>query len=202
MSGGSLSPARPGASRAGPLAPASAASRVSAVVLFATLTAVAARFAAALPGTSVPLTLQVAAVLLAGFLLGPRLGAASQALYVAGGVGGLPVFALGGGPAYLLGPTGGYLLAYPVAAAAAGAIAWGGAGKGNPGAGRLAAAAVAGLALIHAGGAAWLATAVGPADAVRVGVLPFLAGDALKAGLAVLVAARLTGPARDFFRSA
>lgn len=202
MSRGSLHPARVAVSRARRIAPASTAARVAAVVLFASLTAVAARFAAPLPGTSVPLTLQVVTVLLAGCLLGPRLGAASQALYVAVGVAGLPVFALGGGPAYLLGPTGGYLLAYPVAAAAAGAIAWRGAAEGRVGALRLVAAAVAGLALIHLGGAAWLATVVGPADAVRVGVVPFLAGDALKAGLAVLVAARLTGPARDFFRGA
>jgi biotin transport system substrate-specific component len=36
--------------------------------------------------------------------------------YLAAGMAGLPVFA-GGGLAYLFGPTGGFLLAFPVAAA-------------------------------------------------------------------------------------
>ena len=50
----------------------------------------------------------------------PRLGAASQVLYLAAGIAGLPVFAasavLPQGPARLLGPTGGYLMSYPLAA--------------------------------------------------------------------------------------
>ncbi len=168
--------------------------RVAAVALFAALTAGAARIAVPLPGTAVPFTLQVVPVLLAGLLLGPRLGAASQALYVGAGVVGLPVFAAGGGAAYLLGPTGGYLLAFPVAAAAVGLIAWSGRGVL-----RLAAAGLVGLAVIHLGGAAWLATAAGPSEAVRLGVLPFLVGDALKLGLAVVIAARLADPARRRF---
>ncbi|MGH7539390.1 MAG: biotin transporter BioY, partial [Gemmatimonadota bacterium] len=89
------------------------ARRVIAVLAFAALTALGARIAVPLPGTPVPFTFQVVAVLLAGVLLGPRLGAASQAAYLAAGASGLPIFAAGGGVAYLLGPTGGYLLAFP-----------------------------------------------------------------------------------------
>jgi biotin transport system substrate-specific component len=56
-------------------------------------------------------------VLLAGALLGARNGAYSQLLYIALGAAGLPVFAYGAlGPAVLFGPTGGYLLAFPLAA--------------------------------------------------------------------------------------
>lgn len=156
-----------------------------AVVVFAALTAAAARFAVPLPGTAVPFTLQPVAVLLAGLLLGPRLGAASQAAYLAAGAAGLPVFAAGGGLAYLLGPTGGYLLAFPAGAAVAGLLARRG------GLGRYAAGGVLGLATVHAGGLLWLAVLAGGAEAVRRGLEPFLAGDLLKVALAVTVAAGL-----------
>lgn len=174
---------------------ARASRRVAAVVAFAALTALAARLAVPLPGTAVPFTLQVAAVLLAGFLLGPRLGAASQGLYVAAGVAGLPVFAAGGGPVYLLGPTGGYLLAYPAAAAVAGWFARRGGLLG------LGAGGLLGLATIHLGGASWLAVGVGPEAALRIGVIPFLAGDLLKVALAALLAHRLEGRARRLLGS-
>ena len=61
-------------------------------VLFAALTAAGARLAVPLPGTAVPFTLQVLAVLLSGFLLGPFVGAASQIVYLAAGLAGAPVF--------------------------------------------------------------------------------------------------------------
>ena len=81
--------------------------RVFAVFAFALLTAIAARIAVPIAVLPVPLTLQVVAVLLSGYLLGPRLGFASQITYLAIGAIGFPVFAAGGGAAYLLGPTGG-----------------------------------------------------------------------------------------------
>jgi len=69
----------------------------------------------------VPYTLQTMFVLLAGAFLGARNGAISQMVYLAVGVLGAPVFSMGGfGIARLLGPTGGYLLAFPVAAAVIG----------------------------------------------------------------------------------
>ncbi len=73
--------------------------RAIGVAAFATATAFGARVALPLPGTPVPFTLQVLFVLLAGAVLGARLGAASQALYLAVGLAGAPVFAAGGGPA-------------------------------------------------------------------------------------------------------
>lgn len=167
-----------------------ALARAGSVVAFAALTAAAARVALPLPGTPVPFTLQVAAVLLAGFVLGPRLGAASQTLYLAAGLAGLPVFAAGGGPAYLLGPTGGYLLAFPAAAAVTGLLA------GGSGAARQAAAVVAGLLTIHLGGVAWLAVALGLEEGFHLGTEPFLAADLLKVVLVLLVGRRLTKPAR------
>lgn len=82
---------------------------------FSILTAIAAQIT--IPVKPVPFTLQTMVVLLAGALLGARNGAYSQLLYIALGVVGLPLFAYGAfGPGVLFGPTGGYLLAFPVAA--------------------------------------------------------------------------------------
>src|SRR6266513_5666815 len=99
--------------------------RAAAVVLGALLVAGAAQVSVPLPGTPVPMTLQPMAVLLVGGLLGARLGALSMILYLAMGAAGLPVFTPTVpliGFARLFGPTGGYLLAYPIAAYAVGAI--------------------------------------------------------------------------------
>ena len=41
--------------------------------------------------------------------------------------------------------------------------------------------------VIHAGGAAWLACFVGPHQAVALGVLPFVVGDAIKLAIAALM---------------
>src|SRR6266705_5296270 len=100
--------------------------RLGAVVIGAVLVALAAQVSVPLPGTPVPMTLQPMAVLLVGGLLGARLGALSMILYLAMGAAGLPVFTPTVpllGVARLLGPTGGYLLAYPVAAWAVGWLA-------------------------------------------------------------------------------
>src|SRR5467141_3284961 len=100
--------------------------RAFAVVVGALVVAAAAQVAVPLPGTPVPMTLQPMAVLLVGGLLGARLGSLSRMLYLAMGAAGLPVFTpsplLLPGIARLFGQTGGYLLAYPIAAYAVGAI--------------------------------------------------------------------------------
>ena len=85
------------------------------------LAAVCAHISVPLYFTPVPLSLAPFAVLLLGLLLSPRLAAATFGAYLAEGALGLPVFAptplAPGGIAHLFGPTGGYLLAYPLAAA-------------------------------------------------------------------------------------
>jgi biotin transport system substrate-specific component len=71
----------------------------------------------------VPFTLQTFFVLLAGGLLLAKNGTSSMMLYLGLGVCGLPVFAGGSfGIAPLLGPSGGYLLAFPLAAACVGSL--------------------------------------------------------------------------------
>jgi biotin transport system substrate-specific component len=168
--------------------------RTAAVVLGAMLVAAAAQISIPLPGTPVPMTLQPLAVLLVGGLLGPGLGPSALILYLAAGAAGLPVFTPYGAPgvARLLGPTGGYLLAYPVAAFAVGRLA----GDGRR-LGRLALAVLAGLLLIHLGGLAQLVILTGSgALAVRLGTLPFLLGDLLKLAIAVLILKPTVSPLR------
>ncbi len=84
------------------------------VMLFAALTALAAQIE--IPLTPVPITMQTAAVLASGALLGARLGAYSQIAYLVAGLF-LPVYSGGGmGMEKLFGVTGGYLFSFPIAA--------------------------------------------------------------------------------------
>lgn len=101
----------------------SAAVRVQAfwIGTFTLLTAVGAQIE--IPHQPVPYTLQTFFVLLAGALLGPRNALMSMSLYLIVGLLGLPVFSGAGfGLARILGPTGGYLLAFPVAAVVIGLL--------------------------------------------------------------------------------
>ena len=166
------------------------ARRALAVAAFVLLTAVGARVA--VPMVPVPITMQTLAVSLAGLLLGARLGALSQVAYLALGAAGLPVFAQGVGLAAFFGPTGGYLLAFPAAAAFTGWFAARQRREGEGGVAWLALGTFLGTLVIFAGGWAQLAVITGDARrALEVGVLPFLLGDVIKVLLAVLVAGRL-----------
>jgi biotin transport system substrate-specific component len=171
--------------------------RVLAVILGAVLVAVAAQIAVPLPGTPVPMTLQPMAVLLVGGLLGAPLGALSMILYLAMGAAGLPVFTPTvplPGIARLLGPTGGYLLAYPIAAYAVGALLTPGR---RPGVSRTVLAVLAGLVLIHLGGLAQLAILTGNlSGAARLATWPFLLSDLLKLAILVPVLNKLTPTVR------
>lgn len=97
-------------------------SRILWIGAFAALTAIGAQIQ--IPHEPVPYTVQTFFVLLAGAFLGKRNGAISQIVYLGLGAMGLPVFSgWGYGFLRLVGPTGGYLLAFPVAAYAVGYIA-------------------------------------------------------------------------------
>lgn len=151
-------------------------------------TAAAARIAVPVPWSPVPLTGQTFAVLLAGAALGPARGFLALALYLLEGAAGLPVFAGGaGGAARLAGPTGGYLLAFPFAAALTGALAARGWDRRFIG---TLAAMLLGSVVIFAAGLAQLSRFL-PADRVlAAGLFPFIPGDLLKAALAALALPR------------
>ena len=139
--------------------------------------------------TPVPLSLAPFAVLLLGLLLSPRLAAATLGVYLAEGALGLPVFAptpAVPGMAHLLGPTGGYLLAYPLAAAL---IAFMFRRTSRSFAPAFLSAAIGSLVILFCG-ALWLAvlTHASAQSVFSLAVLPFLPGDALKVAAAAALA--------------
>lgn len=86
--------------------------------VFAALTAVCGFLKIPLGFTFI--TLQTMMAALAGILLGPKWGAASQGVYLVLGLIGLPIFTQGGGPGYIFQPSFGFLLGFPLTAAVSG----------------------------------------------------------------------------------
>lgn len=95
------------------------------IAVFAALVAVSAIVPAIPVGAlGVPITVQTLAVMLTGLALGPGRAFAAVGLYVLLGLAGLPIFSGGrGGLGVLAGPSAGYILAFPLAAAAVGWLA-------------------------------------------------------------------------------
>lgn len=165
----------------------SPAVRGAGIVAFALLTALGAFVRIPLPFTPVPVTLQTFFVLAAGIYLGSRDAALSQLGYLALGAVGLPVFAGGAGLGHFLGVTGGYLIAFPIAAALVGAAL-----RPGDSAARATVVCVAATLLILALGALGVAASlgVGTERALALGVLPFLPGGAVKVAAAVALVVR------------
>ena len=165
-------------------------------------TALAAQIEFRLPWTPVPITGQTFAVLLSGAVLGPRRAFAAQLLYLAEGAAGLPVFAGGAfGAARFAGPAGGYLLAFPFAAAVTGALAERGWDRRFF---TMLVAMLLGSAVIFAGGLSGLARFVPLDELLGSGFLPFLPGDLIKSTLSALAfpaAWRIAGRAQREERS-
>ena len=147
------------------------------VLGFAVAIGLSARLVVPLPFTPVPVSGQTLAVLLGAAALGARRAGLGTALYLALGVAGLPWFTGTGGA------TLGYILGFVAAALVVGRIAERGAGRTVGGA---LAAMVVGNVVIYAFGAGFLALylGIGAGEALALGVLPFLLGDAVKIALA------------------
>ena len=149
------------------------------------LIALAAQIRIVLPFSPVPVTGQTFAVLLLGALYGSRRGAATVATYITLGVLGLPVFAGGAaGLARFLGPTAGYLTGFVVAAFMVGLLSERGWDR-KPW--TTAASMIIGNVVIYIVGITWLSRFIGWGAVLSSGVLPFLAGDALKIALATVL---------------
>jgi biotin transporter BioY len=145
-----------------------------------------ARIAVQLPFSPVPVSGQTLAVLLTGALLGRKRGSISVLTYIAEGISGLPVFALGrSGWAVLAGPSGGYLVGFVAAAYITGLLAE----KGWDRRFSLTVfSMLIGNAVIYAFGLLWIACLAGVSKTVlAVGLYPFVVGDVLKIAIAAAV---------------
>ncbi|MGM7636731.1 biotin transporter BioY [Bacillus sp. Hm123] len=97
------------------------ANQIVLCALFAALMAVGANVSPFLTIGGVPVTLQLLFAIMAGGLLGSRLGAWSMIAYMFIGLAGAPVFAqFKGGPASLLSPTFGFVISFIFVAYAVG----------------------------------------------------------------------------------
>ena len=112
--------------------------------MFVTLIAAGAFIKIPIP--VVPFTLQYLFTMLAGLLLGGKLGCLSVCVYILLGLLGLPVFAQGGGIGYIFQPSFGYIIGFAAGAYVTGVIAN---GKGNPGYPRLLTANFIGLGFVY-----------------------------------------------------
>ena len=102
-----------------------------------------------IPVPVVPFTLQYLFTMLAGLILGPRLGTISVAAYMLLGLAGLPIFTEGGGLWYVLKPSFGYIIGFCIGTYVTGTLA---AKLKKRTFARYLAANLAGLAVVYAAG--------------------------------------------------
>ncbi len=154
------------------------------VVGAACLVGLLAQLSIRLSFTPVPITGQTFGVLLSGTVLGWRRGTAAMALYAVAGVAGVPWFA-DHAHGYV-GSSFGYVLGFVACAGLCGYLAQRGADRSIL---KSAPAMVVGEIAIYLCGVTWLAVSlhVGVSEALSLGFVPFVAGDAIKATLAALL---------------
>ena len=160
---------------------------------FAALTAAGAFLRIPLGVSSI--TLQFLFTAMAGVLLGAGGGALSQAVYVALGLLGLPIFTAGGGFGYVLQPTFGFLLGLIPSALIIGLLT-----KKSRKPVRIVLSCVAGLAALYAVGLPYMALILNVYmdkgldfwAVLKSGMLPFLPGDALKIAVAAVLFPKLS----------
>ncbi|MBD8162351.1 biotin transporter BioY [Erwinia persicina] len=159
------------------------------IALFAAITAALGLFPAfSLPVIAVPITAQTLGPMMAGAIAGARRGALAMVLFVVLVAVGLPLLAGGrGGLGIFFGPSGGFLLAWPLAALLIGYLYQ-----------RFLRSltvvkeglilALGGVVVIYSAGIPWIAVVAGlPLKQAALGSLGFLPGDMVKVGLAVLI---------------
>jgi biotin transport system substrate-specific component len=167
------------------------------VIIFALLTWIGAYVYIPLGFTPVPITLQTLFVFLSGAILGKRLGAISQAVYLGMGALGFPIFTAGGfGALYLLGPTGGYILGFIASSWLIGSMT-----RGKNAVVSIITAFVSGAVIVFTFGAGWLIFGLGldAKEAFFLGVSPFLPGCILKIAIAVVITKGCLKRARQIF---
>ena len=141
----------------------------------------------------VPISLATFAVMLAGVLLGSRLGAVSQLVYLLLGAVGLPVFAgWTGGADKIFGMTGGYLVGYIPLAWLTGLIykRWGSAAKMPRRITFMILGMIAGNVALYVLGTVWFMIVTGMTleASLAACVIPFIPGIFIKMAAVVVVA--------------
>lgn len=164
-------------------------SKIVLVILGIGLLVATAKVKIPLPPSPVPITLTTFAVLSIGASYGARLGFVTIAGYLAIGMLGFDVFAnssdANGGLEYMLGGTGGYLVGFLLASIFLGWSAKRGWDRSPM---KMAAAMLAGNALIYIPGLLWLRDFANSwAQTLDWGFWPFLVGDGLKLALAAII---------------
>lgn len=158
--------------------------------MFAALAVVAAVLFRFMPGI-VPFSLVPFVVVLAGAMLGAKMGALSMLVYLLMGLVGLPVYEKPpfGGPAYVLQPTFGFLLGFIAGAYVTGKLI---PNDGKAGFIRYLAASLAGVTAIYIVGLPYLYIILNfylgksfpVMQVLAIGFFPFIGFDLLKAALA------------------
>lgn len=167
---------------------------ITMTAVFAALAVVAAmlvRYA----GSVVPFSLMPLMAMLAGGLLGPRLGAISMVVYILLGLVGIPVFASPpfGGPAYVLQPTFGFLPGFACCAYVIGTLLR---NRADSGFTRYFLTMTAGIAVYYLVGLPYLygiltfylGKTVSVAQILKIGFAPFIVMDLVKAVMAAILA--------------
>ncbi|MFS0674378.1 biotin transporter BioY [Ornithinibacillus sp. 179-J 7C1 HS] len=170
--------------------------------LFVCLMAIGANIAVWFPflaipigGTSVPLSLQTFFSILAGLMLGKRLGSLAMITYVLVGICGIPVFAgMEAGPMQLITPTGGFLLSFIIVAFISGWITEG----SNPSIPRFVIASLVGLTLNYLIGVTFMYFAMNmwlnleiSYQIAWIGMIPFFIKDIALSCLAAVFTVRI-----------
>ncbi len=160
-----------------------------------------------IPVGPIPLSLATLVIYLTAYVLGWKLGTVSVLIYLLVGILGVPVFSAGrSGIGVIAGPTGGYLIGYLLLVLICGLFVGPGqhaTGKPESKKARKVLSSilvmVVATAVLYTLGTVWLAFSahMTAKAAVAAGVLPFLAGDAIKIVIAAFLGSALQGRLRS-----
>lgn len=164
------------------------------VSLFTALTAIGGFIR--IPIGAVPITLQFMFIALAAILLGPKLGALSQIIYVVLGLIGIPIFTEGGGLGYIFKPSFGYLLGFILGSYVIGYIL---SKFKKPNFFVILTACIAGVLIVYAVGVPYLyiilkyvsGANISFYKALKVGFLVFIPGDIIKCVITALIGVKV-----------
>ncbi|MFH0763550.1 MAG: biotin transporter BioY [Candidatus Omnitrophota bacterium] len=155
------------------------------VTFFVLATALGAYVRIPIIGTPVPVTFQTFFVIMAGAVLGKRLGALSQLCYAILSV------------PFLLGPTGGYFMGFIAASYVVGRMT----GPGKSGIGWAVFSFAVGSIIIYTFGILWLSylLKIDIAKAIYMGALPFIPGDTVKILIAAIIYSGISKRSKEIF---